>query len=458
MWANVFPTAGMTISGGNAPIRIGGAAGLNSFQGWTDELRIIDGIAAWTDEFTPATYEYGASTESTTSVQYTATAEKIALTNIPTSVDPQVDTVELWRTQAGGVAFFKLIEIANGQTTYTDNTPDHQLGIEEVPTDNIIPYPFFSDVIGPHNGAMFWIASTQSGERGRLYYSAVGRADTMRGFVEVSSNDDPLQKLVYYQGMLGVFSQSRFFQILGSDPYFVKEISGIPGTRRPHSVVPTPYGVGYEASDRSFRLLTGLSADRFDQPITRILTGEAVENLTAWGGGSSATVACYARGEYIISDSSQTLAYDFTTQRWRDLGLACLAFFYNEETDQLLATVGTNILEIEKYGENDDNGTGIPYDVQTASVLLSDDKRGVVQHVHVDADTNGETLGVTLVYDDGTTKTLGTVTAASRTVTTLPANVATYTAGVRTTGTLSSGTVYLYGIDMDVYIPGEEKQ
>jgi len=305
---------------------------------------------------------------------------------------------------------------------------------------------------------MFWITRNKVGERGRLYYSAIGRAETMEGFIEVSSDDDPLQKLVYYQGMLGVFSQSRFFQILGTNPYFVKEVSGVPGTIRPHSVAATPYGVAYEASDKTFRLLSGLSAMRFDEAIARILAGEAIENLKAWGGGSSTTVACYARGEYIISDSSQTLAYAFENKRWRDLGLACTMLFYNDETDQLIATVGSNILEVEKYGENDDNGTGIPYDVQTASVLLSDDKKGLIQHVHVDVDTNGETLGVKLVYNDGSTKSLGTITATSRTITTLPVNTMAYSAGIRTTGTLSSGTVYLYGIDMDVYIPGEEKE
>jgi len=426
--------------------------------GHMDELRFISNAAAWTAGFTPSTGEYGAVIDTTSSIQYAAAGEKINLKNIPYSSDPQVDTVEIWRTQANGVAFFKLIEVANGQTTYLDNIPDDQLGLEECPIDNIIPYAWFDDCIGPHNASMFWITRNKVGERGRLYYSAIGRAETMEGFIEVSSDDDPLQKLVYYQGMLGVFSQSRFFQILGTNPYFVKEVSGVPGTIRPHSVAATPYGVAYEASDKTFRLLSGLSAMRFDEAIARILAGEAIENLKAWGGGSSTTVACYARGEYIISDSSQTLAYAFENKRWRDLGLACTMLFYNDETDQLLATVGSNILEVEKYGENDDNGTGIPYDVQTASVLLSDDKKGLIQHVHVDVDTNGETLGVKLVYNDGSTKSLGTITATSRTITTLPVNTMAYSAGIRTTGTLSSGTVYLYGIDMDVYIPGEEKE
>ena len=455
---NVNYYSGLPITGGNDSFRIGGGNSSQTFKGWIDEVRIINNIAAWTEEFTPVAHAYGASTESTTSVQYNASAEQVLLSNIPVSNDPQVDTVEIWRTQGNGAAFFRLTDIPNGQATYTDNTPDDQLGIEEVPTDNIIPHVFFDDLIGPHNGAMFWLTRNQDGERGRLYYSAVGRAETMRGFIEVSSNDDPLQKLVYHQGMLGVFSQSRFFQILGSDPYFVKEVSGVPGTRRPHSVVATPYGIAYEASDRSFRLLSGLSAARFDQNITRILTGEAVENLKAWGGGSSATIATYARGEYIISDSSQTLAYDLTNQRWRDLGLACTNLFYNPETDQLIATVGTNILEVEKYGEDDDNGTGIEYAVQTASLLLSDDKTGLVQHVHVDCDTNGETITADLVYGDSSTKTLGTIETSTRTITSFPVNVHTRNAGVRLTGTLSSGTVALYGIDMDVYIPGEEKQ
>lgn len=425
--------------------------------GYIDEIRWVVGTAPWTDEFSPASVAYGAATGTTNTMALTVTNEQISLTNFAQPYDTQVTDIEIWRTQANGSALFYLTSIPAGVTTFVDNIDDEHLGIQELPLDNSNPYAFFDDCIGPHNGSMFWITRTQRGERGRLYYSQIGRAEAMEGFIEVSSDDDGLQKLVYYQGQLGVFSKSRFFQILGSNPYTVKEVTGIPGTVRPHAVAVTPYGIAYEASDRTFRVLTGINAARFDEPITRILSGEAVENLTAWGGGSTATVGLYARGEYIISDSSQTLAYDFTNKRWRDLGIGCLALYYNDETDQLIATVSANVLEIEKYGELDDSGTAISYEVQTASVLLSDDKKGFVQWVYVDIDTNTETLTCKLVYDGGSTLTLGTIqSTAGRAVNTFAVSRDVQTAAVRLTGSLSSGDIYLYGVDLDVYIPGEE--
>ncbi len=62
------------------------------------------------------------------SSQVSVTDNDIALTNIPVSVDPQVDKKRIYRTLAGGAVYFFVDEINNATTTYTDSDADTELG------------------------------------------------------------------------------------------------------------------------------------------------------------------------------------------------------------------------------------------------------------------------------------------------------------------------------------------
>lgn len=383
------------------------------------------------------------------SVTVAADNSYVALTSIDTTTDTQADKVEIWRTMVDGSIFFYLTEINEGTVAYDDNNADSALSTTELPTDNLEPYTWFDDCIGPHNASMFWITRTQSGNRGRMYYSPIGRAESVQGFIEVTSDDDGLQKLVQESGMLGVFSKSGFFRILGTNPYTVQEISGMPGTTKPHTVVVTPLGIVYEAAD-GVRLLRGLQSTLINpDAVNRLFRGEDVENLTSFSG----LVAAYARGEYFISDGSQTLAVNLRDGTWRDVGYGSDAYFYAEELDILALSNKAKILDFEKEGTSDDDGTDIDVSIEPSLLRHDNEKESIIQHTHIDSDTADETLAVTLITDNSTVS-LGNLSTSSRSVTTFNVGKTGQVVGVRLAGSLSE-KIEVFGVDVDSYVPGE---
>jgi hypothetical protein len=361
----------------------------NYLNGELDEIRFMPGVVAFPSSgFTPAVSAYSGMV-----LTITASSDTIDLTNIPESSDPQVDTVEIWRTVANGSVFFKLIEISNGTSSYTDNIEDNDLTSIELPLDNHVPYSWFDDCFGPWNASMFWITRSEEGERGRLYYSGVGRAEAMQGFIEVTSDSDGLQKILSYGGNLFVVSRSRVFQVYGTNPYYTREVFGIPGTNKPRSVAVTPYGVMWEANE-GIQLFTGGSVARRIgyEKVAPIFCGQAVENLFAFSGN----VATYARGEYYMSDDYTTLALDIENERWRDLGIVINVFHYAPEVDILGASWDNDIISLEAEGTTQDVATDIEFDIRTKS--LSFDVPNVIEKVRVDADTNGATIACWAQY------------------------------------------------------------
>ncbi len=412
--------------------------------GWMDEIRVSKGIARWTENFTAPTDPYG-SGSSGAAVDLDGGSTSIDLTNIPESSDSQVDQVEIWRTSGGGSTHFLLTRIANGVATYTDNISDDDLYATEIPTNNLKPFAWFDDCYGPHNASMFWISRTQVGEKGRLYYSPIGRAEAVDGYIEVTSDADPLQKIFGWRGYLGVLSQSGLYQILGTNPYQAKAVAGVPGTNAPHTAIVTPLGLIYAAND-GVRLFDGASSRllNFDA-VSKIFRGISAGDLTSFDG----IVATYARGEYLISDASQTLALLLGDLNWRDVGVGCNALAYAKDGDILAATISSKVLDFEKEGTTQDDTTDITFTIEPGHTRLSEDKKKIVQNIHVDADVNSETLAVSIVAD-GSAIALGNLTTGtSRQVTTLPAGTLARIVGVKITGTIDD-VVEIFGIDIEV--------
>ena len=348
------------------------------FNGWLDEFRVSKGIARWTENFTAPTAAYGSTT-----IDLGGGNTSVDLTDIPVSSDPQVSSVELWRTSGGGTLYFSLTQLVNGTTTYTDNISDDELGSTELPIDNAVPYAWFDECIGPINASMFWLTRSQIGERGRVYYSPIGRAEAMDGFIEVASDDHPLQAFALYGGEFFVVGEAGWYQIAGRNPYFSRIVAGAPGTTKPHTVVVTPFGIMYEAED-GVRLFNGSTSVLVStkRDIQRIFRGKTGGGLTAFSG----VVAAYGRDEYVISDETQLIAFDVTEHKWRDIGdLAIKSLHYAKDADIIGA--GTNadgIYDLEKEGDTQDNTTDIERDIETNFVRLADDKTNIVLHVHVD--------------------------------------------------------------------------
>jgi len=425
-----------------------------TFNGRLSEIRFTVGSAPYTET------SYTAPTEQFAAAWLNTGADEVALSlaNIPPSTDSQVTHTEIWRTAADGSAFYLASRIESSLTSFKDTVADTDLGTDELPTDNLKPYNWFDDCV-VHNASMFWITRTQAGELGRIYYSPIGRLEAVEGFINVTDDAEPLQKLVKYGPGLGVFSDGGFYEILGENPYYSRPVPGVPGTVEPFSVAITPYGVAYEAADGPRLLSGGGTQPIADGTLDAVFQGEARGQLSAWGTG---TWAIYARDEYILCDTTglQSVAINMRNGRCRDLGLPLRSIYYAPQVDKIAAytTASSAVWEIEKEGKySDAAGVGIPFQIQTATFTHPSQQNVLVRNVFVDAEST-RTMSFILVHSQGTTETI-TGSGATRTVYELPYNQWTRDFALRITATTTTtGDVEIYGIDFDLYVPPEEKE
>jgi hypothetical protein len=249
--------------------------------------------------------------------------------------------------------------------------------------------------------------------------------------------------------MLGVISEGGVFQITGTNPYITRRISGCPGTTKPYTVVCTPIGVVYEAHD-GVRCFNGTTAPLLGyDAIGRVFRGESLGNISAFSG----EVAEYARGEYFISDESQTLALNLEKKTWRDLGVGCSAFHYAGEADILAATISSQVLDFEKEGEVTDHGTDISFEIEPCHARLSDEKEQLLRHIHIDMNSSGQSLSFTLLHDSSETP-LGSLVNSAREIVTLNVGKFARVIGLRISGDISQ-RIELFGVEFDVYTARE---
>jgi len=107
-------------------------------------------------------------------------SQKVDLTNIPVSSDPQVDKKRIYRTKANGAIFYWLADIANATTSYEDNIADDSLG-DEVSYDRYKP-PKAEDVevwdgrvwfLVPSENRIYYTNPGEEAERGNLNFLLV---------------------------------------------------------------------------------------------------------------------------------------------------------------------------------------------------------------------------------------------------------------------------------------------
>ncbi len=443
---------GEIANGGDLSIgRVG--SGSNYLDGFVDEFRWVSDEALWTTGFTVPAAAAG-------SLEITSDGNAITVSGLVGSNQLEVDTQEIWRTVADGGVFFRLAAIdgsfATAVSSYTDNNADTALESLELPLDNLKPYAWFDSCYGPHNASMFWLTRSREGQRGRLFYSPVGRAEAVQGFIEVTEDTDPLQVITEYAGMLLVFSTAGLFQILGTNPYTARRVGKIPGTNSPYTVVTTPFGVFWEAND-GIRVYTSgstsiLAAYDAIKPIFRGLSAGQLSSFTG-------VVATFARNEYLISDNTQAIAIDVNTKKWRDLGIGANALAYSEETDQILLGKTSSALDFENEGDADDAGTDITFEIEVPAIIDPRPEADVLcQRVVIDADTGNEVLEVALVVDGAETD-LGDIQHNGRAQSELAAGKTGIEFSVRLSGVLdaSAQCVEVHQIAFDIYDPVKGK-
>lgn len=364
--------------------------------------------------------------------------------------DAQVDIIEIWRTVSGGARYFKLGESLNAAGTFADNTTDANLEAEELPTDNGAPTSAYQDAVGPFDGRMWWGRVDTGGQRGRIFYSPPGRPESDGGgSIILGDDDDQVQKLVIHGGALYVFTTRGIYQVVGiGGGYTFRRVPGVPGTTTPFTVVSAPAGIFYQATD-GVRVLAGNAAPLVGgAALVRLFRGEDIESQLAFEG----VVGCYARGEYFISDTHRTFAFDVDSGAWRELGVGLNAAHYAADDDELLATIRTKtaqkVVKLEEETVLLDDTEALPFEVETWGERTPDSQDVFVQRLYFDVDTRFETLTATVVID-GTPRDLGDITTTKREVVEWPVGRFGKVMSVRLRGSLRNEAT-VYGIEADV--------
>lgn len=382
----------------------------------------------------------------------------VTLSNIPVSADAQVDFVEVWRTVGSGSSdYFKIAEIANGVTSFVDEVADHDsldstpgvavMTNEALQFDNDVPDSDFDQHVILRLRS-YWISSTV-GKRGRLFFSPVGRPESFDGFIEVSKAGDPLHRLAVLNGTLYIFSESKVYRIDEDSAGFLlsREIGGVPGVQfaQRRTVVATPKGLFWQATD-GIRAFDGTRSILVNpDPIQRVFRGESAEGLSAFEG----TVATFARGEYFISDGTQCLAVNIEDIGWRNVGFGDItAFFYEYDTDKLVAGRTSNTQLIEEEGVFTDAGSSIPVEWETPAMDGPNDAVVVVERVFIDMDPDSNTITPILVHRFDTI-TLTAQSGSGRRTFEDEVQVMVLKPSVRLTGNAAS-QVAVYDIELEV--------
>jgi hypothetical protein len=392
------------------------------------------------------------------------------LTSIPLPVDDQVTHREIWRTVGNGSVHFRVAKIpVSDPNTWDDHIADVQdmhdledteaMESLELPYDNIKPHHTVEDCAGPHVGRVWWTGDTERQQRGRVYYSGLSRLEAMVGFVEVSSDSDPMQKVVVHDGSLYCCSRSHWWEILNvEEPFIARKVFGAPGTLYPHSVLSTPMGIIYLADD-GIRVLQGAESSLlYFEAIGTLFRGEPAIGLSAFPTPGGRIKAVYWRDEYIITDNSKTLACNLRTGAWRDIGVSLGAMF--GELDTGLLTVGRLgiVYDWEHPQIVTDDGGPIPFQVEIPSTIAdAGQEQTVAQRLYLDINTNGQVLyATTYGHDQRIAFGDGAIAFSTTQRETVEIALAAIVGVAYVNIAAVSGTteeIILYGVEFDAHVP-----
>jgi len=343
-----------------------------------------------------------------------ATRQALKYTNIPVSTDPQVNARIVYRTVGGGATPFYVTVIPNNtDTTFVDGYADFA-GINggnstlilgntsiypiQIQYDNTVPFATFGIAAGPYQGSIFW---TYPPQPERVYYSPIGRPESVENFVTASYNDDGILSLFVYNGSLYALGAKRLYQIqqVSASPllYTIVPIQGVPGIIAPFAGPAVgKNGVAWQAPE-GMVYFNGFSTVEMDYPVQVLFRGESAEDYSAM----TVQYAIYTKGEFWFSDGlTDTLALREDNGAWRSLGIPLTSLCYDEGEQRAHGTYLNNVLFLEVPETLTDNGLPIPWEVQVGGLLIGEDINGTVARLVVDINTNGQSVTPTIIVND----------------------------------------------------------
>lgn len=346
-----------------------------------------------------------------------------------------------------------------------------QLGLEPLELLSVQP-PTTTTACAFHGGTMFVCGDSAAGARGRVYYSAVGYAEGLAGYTDISNDDDPTVGFGNYGGNLYVLTQKGIWLIvdISGGPYlpgFAASLQGTsPGTLSLQSIVQSPIALLYQAPDGTIVGFDGYSASAIGSHIMPLLHGDAVEGYPAIG---SIVAATLARNEYWFSDGvGNTFAMNITPASipvdtgsmpatTRVHGTAATALWFEPDTGKVLAGWNGGTYHLEEYGQygTDDDTNTLPFAFRPGSFYSGDKYTAKGQRVLIDINPGGNSVLVS-VSVDGVDYALGTATGSVRAKFEFPYNISGSLHGVYLTSTTGAGLIEVFRIALEVDVSGAD--
>jgi len=331
--------------------------------------------------------------------------------------------------------------------------------------DNTPPQSTYGDAFGPFQGSMIW--TRDSAAPGYVYVSPPGRPEGVGQAYLVSSSNDPMQKVVEWDGIIWAISTQRAYQSNGSYPALsFPTVDDSLGTLQPYTVVAIKLiGIMYWAPD-GIRILNWSGSVLIGfRELAPIFRSQSEENVPAWNETTGPVWAEEMRNEVIFSDGTTLtlgLTYDGTSAPvWRQPGQILTAGYYEHQTGEFQAAWGGNVYLFEHPGSLQDGSTPIPYEIQSPGDMPDSGAQFTGQRLYLNINPNVSSVPQVITPSlivDGTVNALPAITATGRQMFELP--ISQYHGrlfeGVRLEGSLT-GRIEVFRIEADVWL-GEQQE
>ena len=306
----------------------------------------------------------------------TLSSESLSVTWTASS-DSQVTHVRVYRTSAGGAAYYLDQDVAIGTLTLDTDTADTALGTE-VATDHDRP-PLGTFVLGPsYNGTCFILKDNL------LYYCKPKQPEywPVAYYIEVSPTQFPLQCMVFYNGQPYVLSKQRIYYISGSGhtTFFPWPVDSVTGCRNANAAVAVKgYGIFHVGSDGIY--LYGSTDQKVTQAdFERLFRGETVNGVPGISDIDNCWLTFFRNKLYFGYTSSgytyptNVLVFDLTNEKrfYYTWGQEIRTVAIDEYNSRLLAGDNSGFIwHIEDVDETDDGGTAVAWEIESKDFTLS---------------------------------------------------------------------------------------
>ncbi len=394
-------------------------------------------------------------------------SQKVNLTNIPVSSDPDATNKYIYRTKAGGSVYYYVTSITNATTSYTDNTTDDNLGAalhdeDHTTLTDLISAPYYA--IEGHRDRLFvatgkTIAFTEPDEPYYWGYSSDSGRTTNTMTLPMVEGEE-IRSMASINGVLIIATSRSLWELVGyyRDTWELHQVANV-GCIAPMSFAKTPYGLIF-ASDTGVHLYDGERLTEISLPIRNRLEGQ---------------MHSYARGVWhydrylFATGSAGTFAYfpgtkawtEYTTTGWPTHQWVHSVLYSSYFPQALIAVDNTSgqLVELLKDGTYADLGNAYTAQATTGVLPIAPMQQKSFKRIYLTAEAGGSsTIEVKISLDDGTvtdTSSFTTSSSVDRYAEALPAGIVGEEASIDIQHKLSTGSeIAISEVGLDYRIRG----